>query len=153
MDHSHDGLEPKIEAELQRIVAGGRYFVQIARQRIAVALNALDEGDFVEAHKYIGFAEEALSGLTFASVRVGVAENATQVEAKYLKKGMYLVNVGEISEVEVTDCEAENCSGHVKLTIGEHEIHYLGWQEAFVRNDAGDLADIPDAPPDWMNGG
>lgn len=151
-DHMHDG-EPEVEAALAKITAGARYFVKIARQRTAVALEMLDRGDFMQAANYFGYAQQAVSGLAYAQGNVGVAGGAILTNAKDLKVGDVLADIGEITEVEVNHCEgAIKCPGHVKVKFGgDHELLFLGHQDAFVVAEAGS-SDFPDAPPDWMTG-
>jgi hypothetical protein len=128
-EHGEDG----VASTLHSIQAGGQHLVMIARQRIAELMDELDKGDFTQACIVTQKIESALAPLSHAQGYIAIADDAQLIKARELRKGMEIVNVGEVIEVEVRECGAARCDGHVKLKIGEHENEYAGYLELYVK--------------------
>lgn len=129
-DHMHDD---GAVAALHSIQAGGQHLLMLARRRIAECLDEMDKGDFREAHSTAQGIVGSLAALAHAQAYIAIADGSKLVRARELKVGDVLTDVGEITEVEVTECPAEQCRGHVKFKIGEHhEAGYDGDVELYV---------------------
>jgi hypothetical protein len=131
MDH----IDSKVTTALRAIEAGGQQLVMQARQRVAKILDALDEGDFVEAFQAAKLVQQSLGPLTNAQNYIAVAGNSRLLAARELKTGMVLTDVGAVTDVTINECVAEVCEGHVKISIGAHEVEYDGGTELYVRVD------------------
>lgn len=132
-DHMHDD---GATAALHSIEAGGQHLLMLTRRRIAECLDEMDKGDFREAHSTAQSIVASLSPLAHAQAYIGVAHGSKLVPARELKVGDVLTDVGEITEVEVTECPAERCQGHVKFKIGDHEVGYDGNVELYINDRA-----------------
>lgn len=118
---------------LAAIESGGHLLLMLTRRKIGSVLDDLDKGDFRAASGHLQEALSSVSPLANAQVYVAIAEGAKLVQARELEAGMVLKNVGEITNIEVTECGADRCGGHVKLMIGErHEAEYSGDTELYV---------------------
>lgn len=132
---SHFPTDEGATKTLERISAGGRHLVTITRQRIGDALNELDEGDFRAASTSLQTAVQALGPLAHAENYIAVAD-ALLMDTRDLQPGMVIVDVGEITEVEVEEeCGMSRCDGHVKVKFGEHEYTWSGRQQVYVQFD------------------
>jgi hypothetical protein len=117
---------------LDAIRSGANHLLIIARRRIAEALDALDEGSFGKALGKLNEAESSIAPLASAQTYIAIADGSRVVEAVQLEAGMVLKGVGPIEAVNTTMCSAQRCSGHVKVTVGEHELDFTGDQELYV---------------------
>lgn len=143
MDHEHDHAahDSGAQSTLDRIEAGSHHLLTITRRRIADVLDALDEGDFRAAVQSMATAQQAMTPLANAQSYIAIAGNAELIETQELKIGMVIVDVGTVSTVEVEQCDALHCDGHVKVKIGEHEMSFGAKQQVYVEHDAPDDAE------------
>lgn len=135
-EHASHDIDDGVTRTLHSIQAGGQHLVMMTRRRVGEILDRLDEGDFRAAWTAAESCQQALGPLAEAQGYIAIAHGARLTAARDLKVGMVLVNVGEVSEVEATECGHAACSGHVKLKIGEHEKTYAGDTEFYVKDEA-----------------
>lgn len=131
-DHSHDNYDEGANRALEAIKAGGQHMLAHIRTRISEVLDDLDSGDFRGAYDHLGEASSMVAPLASAQNSLAVADGSVLMVARDLHQGMVLVDMGEISEIEVTNCTAQKCDGHVKVKIGEHEADYRGNTKLYV---------------------
>lgn len=132
----HDVHDDRVAQTLEAIRTGGMHLVVMARRRTSEALDALDAGDFRSATNKFQEASAALAPLANAQSYIAIADGSVMKHARELEAGMVLTDVGEVTHVEVTECAAERCRGHVKVKIGEHEMDFGGDSELYVKQSS-----------------
>lgn len=133
MEHEHVGFDQGAYETLDRIARGGRHTLTLVRRRLAETMDALDAGDFRRALNVCAEAQQAIGPLATAQTYIAIADDAELVKAADLKPGMVIVDLGSVGEVDVRDCGAARCSGHVDIKIGEHEMSFGAEQELYVQ--------------------
>lgn len=134
-DHGHFPGDEGATRTLDRIGAGARHLIIITRQRIADALNELDDGDFRGVSASLAAAAQVVGPLAHAESYVAVAD-AELMDTRDLRPGMVIVDLGEVTDVSVENCGLDRCEGHVKINFGEqHEYTWGGGQQVYVQRD------------------
>lgn len=137
--HEHDfPHEAGAAKTLARIEAGSRHLLTITRRRIAEVLDALDEGDFQKADIAMATARQTISPLAQAQSYIAIAGDSELIKVADLRNGMYVADIGTVTELTVDQCDAAKCSGHVKFKVGEHELEFGANQEVYVQHTAPD---------------
>lgn len=131
MSHNHD---ERVGKQLEAIKAGGGQLVVMVRQRIAMALDSLDAGDFVNTGEHLQTARSFVGPLANAQQYIAIADSSRLIHASEVEVGMELTHLGEVTAKEVESCP--HCRLHIGLHIGEHELSFHGDQEVYVANPA-----------------
>lgn len=116
----------------ERIAKGASYVAMIVRARMSEAQDALDRGDFTEAHRRLSEAHTKLHSLMTAQGELGVFnEESRVVRAHQLDEGDTLLNMGRIT----TKTEDEDEVVSVLLEDGSTKRFHRE-QELIVQNAA-----------------
>jgi len=130
----HDG--PSAARTLDAIRSGGQQLIMLTNRRMDDARKALQQGDFSSVVSFLQGAVSSVAPLANAQSFIGIACEGRIVRARDLEPGMDLVRIGTVTGVEVRECQAADCDGHVKVTVGEHEpLDLTGDVELWVATD------------------
>jgi hypothetical protein len=121
MDKEHHS-EGNPAVALDRIRSGGNVLCATARSRIIDVTKALDEGDFQEALRAATSLVNKLHHLASAVQSLGSFADAYIVKCDEIEVGQKVVDVGEVTEIDVCEfCKREECQ-NITLHLAEGGI-------------------------------
>ena len=119
---SHAHPEGTAADTLDRIRRGGTHLILAAQRRLAETKALLDEGDFQAAMNTAAQLHEKVSALADAEGSLGTVSDARILRCGEIEVGMRLVDVGEVTAIQICPCGQDQCD-RIVLMIEEHAVN------------------------------
>lgn len=133
-----------VKERLDKIREGGELAAELAKARMREAVEAIDEGEFVDAARYLHEASVKLDMLAYAQGGLAVLSDMYIARAEQLSEGDRVKDLGVVVSTDAESCES--CGEghrHFRFANGEEAV-IPGRQELLVHKP--DVT-VPDAPP------
>lgn len=131
-------------ATLDKVREGGTIIVNLTRQRLKEAGEAVDEGRFNDAARNMQEALTKLQSLAHAEAALGELADGTRIiRAKDVEEGMHLIAYGVVTKRGQHECARPGATNHTHIDLsfedGE-DAEFHAEQEVAIRIEPGAAA-------------